>query len=190
VLLDQRGCGRSTPAGCLVGNTTAALVEDLEALRRALAVQEWAAVLGGSWGVTLALAYAQAHPAAVGGLVLRGICLMRPAEVAWMFGGGSSSYNPSAAGAAVLRPLAWSRFLEQLPLEERREPLLGYYSRLLSSDERVRADAVRLGVMFKKCPFSCALGGAAAVWQTGRVSCSLPCGLCCTAPASDDLKRY
>lgn len=137
VLVDQRGCGRSTPTACLRGNTTAELVGDLEALRRHLGVRRWHVVLGGSWGVALALAYAQAHPSALRALVLRGVCLMRRREIDWMYRGG----------AGALRPLSWRRFLRHLPPEERGDPLLAYYRRLLSPEGGVRAAAVRLPLM-------------------------------------------
>jgi proline iminopeptidase len=86
VLLDQRGCGRSTPRGEVHANTTQCLVEDLERLRRLLGVERWL-LFGGSWGSTLALAYAQAHPGAVTGLVLRGLFLASDEEVAWFLTG-------------------------------------------------------------------------------------------------------
>lgn len=143
ILLDQRGCGRSTPTGCLADNTTADLVNDLELLRKALGLQRWL-MLGGSWGVALSLAYAQAHPEKVLGLILRGVCLMRPREIEWMYGGG----------AAALKPLAWARFVETLPAREQGNPLLGYYKRLLSSDGGVRQAAVS-----RVLSFVC-LGGA------------------------------
>src|SRR5213075_1782132 len=82
VLYDQRGCGRSTPVGCLVDNTTQHLVADLERLREALSIERWV-VFGGSWGSTLGLAYAQAHPDRVLCLVLRGIFLATTREIDW-----------------------------------------------------------------------------------------------------------
>ncbi|MFV7878547.1 alpha/beta fold hydrolase, partial [Enterococcus faecium] len=84
VLLDQRGSGRSTPLGSVAANTTAHLIADLEMLRRHLGIATWH-VFGGSWGSTLALAYAQAHPAAVKSLTLRGIFLFRQREIDWYF---------------------------------------------------------------------------------------------------------
>jgi proline iminopeptidase len=135
--VDQRGCGRSTPRGALSDNTTAALVADAEALRAHLRVAHWAAVLGGSWGAALGLAYAQAHPEAVCALVLRGVCAISPREVAWM-------YAPARAGggAAALRPLQYAAFTQGLPEAERANPLLGWYRRLLSADAGVRDAAV------------------------------------------------
>jgi proline iminopeptidase len=131
ILLDQRGCGRSTPTACLAENTTADLVSDLETLRQALGIHSWL-LFGGSWGVALSIAYAQAHPDRVLGLILRGVCLMRPSEIQWMYGGG----------AAALKPLAWGRFAGSLPARERGNPLLAYYKRMLSSDAGERQAAV------------------------------------------------
>lgn len=133
VLFDQRGCGRSTPTGCLTENNTQALVGDIEVLRKHLSLPSWL-VLGGSWGTTLALAYAQRHPSAVAGLVLRAVCLMRQCEIDWMFRGGVASVQPKA----------WHDFVTALPVEERSDPLLAYYQRLTSDDARVRSAAVRV----------------------------------------------
>lgn len=135
VLLDQRGCGRSRPRGRLQDNHTEALVADLELLRAHLGLAAWV-VLGGSWGSTLALAYAQRHPGRVLGMALRGVCLMRPHEVEWMFRRG---------GAAALRPMGWQRFAAQLgaPGGRGSDPLLGYYARLLSGDSGTRDAAAR-----------------------------------------------
>jgi len=88
VLLDQRGSGQSTPRGSVINNTLLHLVQDCEVLRQALHIPKWGVVLGGSWGSTLALAYAQQYPAHVQSLLLRGVCLLRPAEVDWLFAGG------------------------------------------------------------------------------------------------------
>ena len=101
VLFDQRGCGRSTPKGCLEGNDTPSLVADCEALREHLGVDDWSVVLGGSWGTTLALAYACAHPKRIDALVLRAICLMRSKEVLWLFGD---------RGVARLLPEGWHAY--------------------------------------------------------------------------------
>jgi proline iminopeptidase len=97
VLFDQRGCGRSTPAGATHANTTAHLIEDIERLREHLGVGRWL-LFGGSWGSTLALAYAQAHPQRVSGLVLRGLFLASSAEVAWYLE-GLRRFLPEAWGA-------------------------------------------------------------------------------------------
>jgi proline iminopeptidase len=95
VLFDQRGCGRSTPYASLVDNTTWHLVADMEALRERLGIDRWQ-VFGGSWGSTLALAYAQKHPERTSELVLRGIFMLRPAELEWFYQEGASAIFPDA----------------------------------------------------------------------------------------------
>ncbi len=132
VLFDQRGCGRSTPHACLEENTTAHLVADMEALRRHLGIGRWM-LFGGSWGSTLALAYAEAHPDAVSALVLRGIFTLRPEEVRWFYQGG----------AAHLFPDAWERFLEPIPQTERGDLIAAYHRRLTSPDREQRLAACR-----------------------------------------------
>lgn len=117
VLVDQRGCGRSTPLGGLAGNDTPALVADCERVRAALGIERWL-VCGGSWGSLLALAYAQAHPDAVAGLVLRGIFLGSREEV--------HGYARGAARAARLLPASNADFVA--------DPLAPWVSRILSSD--------------------------------------------------------
>ena len=107
VLFDQRGCGKSTPRGCLVDNDTPNLVADIESLREMLCFERWSVVVGGSWGTTLALAYAQAHPESVDAMVVRAVCLMRQREIRWLFG--------SRGGAAQLSPEGWRRFAEAAP---------------------------------------------------------------------------
>ncbi|WP_019632884.1 prolyl aminopeptidase [Actinomadura atramentaria] len=138
VLLDQRGCGRSLPhAGdpdvSLERNNTAALIGDLEALREHLAIDRWL-VFGGSWGSTLALAYAQAHRDRVTELVLRGIWLVRPEDVAW-------TYEPG--GAAKLFPAEWAAFRDAVPAAERGDLLAAYGRRLGDPDPAVRVPAAR-----------------------------------------------
>jgi len=102
VLFDQRGCGKSTPRGQVYNNTLMDLVHDCERLRKHLQVDKWDVVLGGSWGSTLAIAYAQEFPAQVKAIVLRGVCLLRRAEVDWLF-------TPQG-GAAQRCPQAWNQF--------------------------------------------------------------------------------
>lgn len=131
VLLDQRGCGRSEPAGCLDNNTTQALVADLERLRQHLGIERWI-VFGGSWGSTLALAYAATHSQRVVGLLLRGIFLARNAELAWFM------YH-----ARNIYPEAWAQFVAILPQEERIDILAAYARRIFGSDEAVRIAAAR-----------------------------------------------
>ena len=130
VLFDQRGCGRSVPHASLEDNTTWHLVRDMEALRTHLGIPRWQ-VFGGSWGSTLALAYAETHPEAVTELVLRGIFLLREREIRWFY----------QEGASAIFPDAWERYLAVIPQVER-DDLLGAYHRRLTSDdplERTRA---------------------------------------------------
>ena len=107
VLFDQRGCGRSTPHAELANNTTQALVEDMESIRRHLGIEKWI-VFGGSWGSTLALVYAQTHPQCTLGLILRGIFLCRRREIHWFY----------QEGASRLFPDVWEKFLEPIPPQE------------------------------------------------------------------------
>ena len=100
VLFDQRGCGKSKPHTCLENNTTWHLVEDIESIRKKLSIDKWL-VFGGSWGSTLALAYAQSHPQNVTELVLRGIFMLRHKEIQWFY----------QYGASELYPEAWQGFL-------------------------------------------------------------------------------
>jgi proline iminopeptidase len=132
VVFDQRGSGRSRPHASLEANTTWHLVADMERLRQHLSVDRWL-VFGGSWGSTLALAYAQAHPVAVSELVLRGIFLLRPLELTWFY----------QSGASLIFPEQWQRFLAPIPPAERHDLLGAYHRRLLSSDSAVRLEAAR-----------------------------------------------
>ena len=132
VLFDQRDCGKSTPHASLVDNTTWHLVSDIEALRKHLAVTKWQ-VFGGSWGSTLALAYAQTHPEAVTELVLRGIFLLREQEIQWFY----------QRGASALFPDAWEHYLAPIPAGERHDLLRAYHRRLLSGDPGERLEAAR-----------------------------------------------
>lgn len=134
VLFDQRGCGKSTPRASLEDNTTWHLVADIETLRRHLGIDRWQ-VFGGSWGSTLALAYAQAHPSRVTELVLRGIFLVRPSELQWFYG--------SAQGAGSLFPDFFEEYVRLIPIEERGDMVRAYYRRLTSADPRVRKSAAR-----------------------------------------------
>lgn len=132
VLFDQRGAGRSTPHADLTDNTTWDLVADIEKLRRHLAIERWQ-VFGGSWGATLALAYAQTHPERVVELILRGIFMLRRWELEWFYQGG----------AHRLFPEAWEKYLEAIPLAERGDLMSAYHRRLTSPDEAVRLAAAR-----------------------------------------------
>jgi proline iminopeptidase len=132
VLFDQRGAGRSTPPAELVDNTTAHLVADIEVVREHLGIARWV-VFGGSWGSTLALAYAQAHPGCVLGLVLRGIFLGRPRELRW--------FNELDGGASRIFPERWARYVAFIPEAERGSMLEAYWRRLDSDDASVRLAA-------------------------------------------------
>lgn len=132
VLFDQRGCGRSTPHASLEDNTTWALVEDIEKLRAHLGVERWQ-VFGGSWGSTLALAYAQTYPDRVSGLILRGIFLLRRRELEWFY----------QEGCSWIYPDAFQDYLAPIPAEERHDMIAAYYRRLTGKDESVRRDAAR-----------------------------------------------
>jgi proline iminopeptidase len=132
VLFDQRGSGRSTPHADLVDNTTWDLVADIERLRAHLGIASWQ-VFGGSWGSTLALAYAQSHPECVSELVLRGIFMLRRWELEWFY----------QEGASRLYPDAWRSYLEAIPAVERGDLISAYHRRLTSSDEATRLDAAR-----------------------------------------------
>lgn len=123
VLFDQRGAGRSTPFGEVRANTTWHLVADLETIRRRLGIDSWL-VFGGSWGVTLGLAYAQAHPDRVTGLVLRGVLLLRRSERDWFYQGGLRH----------LQPEEWDRFVAPIPPAERGDVLTAYHRRLHGPD--------------------------------------------------------
>ena len=130
-IFDQRGAGRSRPLGSLAHNTTADLVEDIERLRRHLAIGRWL-LFGGSWGSTLALAYAQAYPQHVVGLVLRGVFLGRQHEVDWFL-----------HGLAAVFPDAHAAFVSFLPEAERGDLLGGYLRRLTHPDPAVHMPAAR-----------------------------------------------
>ncbi len=132
VLFDQRGAGKSTPFASLENNTTWHLVADLEKLRQELGIEKWQ-VFGGSWGSTLALAYAEEHPDRVTELVLRGIFLVRKSEIDWFYQGGCSALFPDA----------WEDFLQPIPEGERGDLVRAYYQRLVSPDPAVRLPAAR-----------------------------------------------
>ena len=131
VLYDQRGAGRSAPIAELTDNTTAHLIEDLERLRTHLAIERWV-LFGGSWGSTLALAYAEAHPARVAGLVLRGVFLASRREIDWFMYGMRNVF-----------PEAWRAFSAHLPPAERGDLLHNYYRRLTDPDPAVHFPAAR-----------------------------------------------
>ncbi|WP_338863966.1 prolyl aminopeptidase [Myxococcus stipitatus] len=158
ILFDQRGCGRSTPHACLEENTTWDLVADLERLREHLGIERWM-LFGGSWGSTLSLAYAQAHPERVTELVLRGIFLLRKQELDWFY----------QRGASALFPDAWEYFLAPIPADERHDLLSAYHRRLTGTDVAARLEAAR----------------AWSVWE-GRTSYLLPNAELVARNSSDD----
>lgn len=133
VIIDQRGCGRSLPYACVEDNTTWDLVADIEAVREMLGIEKWL-VFGGSWGSTLSLAYAQTHPERVLGLVLRGIFLCRPSEMAWL---------DEAGGVSQIYPEQWQRFIAPVAPEKRGALIRAYHEMLFGSDETVRLAAAK-----------------------------------------------
>jgi proline iminopeptidase len=146
VLFDQRNCGRSRPhAGdpsvSLARNTTPHLVADIERLREHLSIDRWL-VFGGSWGSTLALAYAQAHPERVTEMVLRGVYLVRPSDEAWGF---------TPTGAAHLFPAEWAAFRDAVPPDERDDLVAAYGRRIEDPDPAVHLPAARAWMGWELC---------------------------------------
>jgi proline iminopeptidase len=137
IVFEQRGAGRSTPLGELTDNTTQHLIADIESLRDSLGVARWQ-VFGGSWGSTLALAYAQAHPERVTALVLRGIFLCTAAEIDWFLHGMGRFF-----------PENWARFVEPIPAAERGDLLGAYYRRLSDPDPAVHLPAARAWSLYE-----------------------------------------
>ncbi len=132
VVFDQRGCGRSRPHASLEDNTTWHLVADMEQLRKFLGIERWL-VFGGSWGSTLALAYAETHPKRVTELVLRGIFMLRKWEIDWFYQGGASALFPDR----------WENYLAAIPRRERGDLVSAYYRRLTSPNRATRVRAAR-----------------------------------------------
>ncbi|NRB18267.1 MAG: prolyl aminopeptidase [Rhodobacteraceae bacterium] len=131
ILFDQRGCGRSRPYASCEDNTTWHLVADMEVIRRLLEIDDWM-VFGGSWGATLALIYAQAHPDRVRHLILRGVFLMTKGELDWFYGGGAGKFWPET----------WARFVSLIPENERDDIIGAYHKRLFSGDT---SEEIRFG---------------------------------------------
>ncbi|TBU49814.1 proline iminopeptidase [Dichomitus squalens] len=132
ILFDQRGAGKSTPTASLEDNTTWDLVKDIEKIREHLGISKWH-VFGGSWGSTLALAYAETHPAKVKSLVLRGIFTLRKSELRFFY----------QDGASHLFPEAWEEFIAPIPETERGDLMLAYHAQLNSTDDETRLRAAR-----------------------------------------------
>ena len=132
LVFDQRGCGRSTPHASLDANTTWHLVDDIERLRAMIGVERWL-VFGGSWGSTLALAYAETHPDRTAALILRGIFTLRRSELLWYY----------QEGASWLFPDKWERFLAPIPVAERGDLMAAYHRRLTGAAHEERMAAAR-----------------------------------------------
>ncbi len=132
VIVDQRGCGRSTPHADLEENTTWDLVADIERVRAHLGIGKWL-VFGGSWGSTLSLAYAAKHPDACAALLLRGIFLLTKHEIDWFYQSGASNVFPDA----------FERYLAPIPVNERGDLVAAYHRRLTSQDRDTRLEAAR-----------------------------------------------
>jgi proline iminopeptidase len=132
VLFDQRGCGQSTPYGSIEHNSTWDLVADMEKLRQFLRITKWQ-VFGGSWGSTLALAYAQMHPDRVSELILRGIFTVREKELKWFY----------QDGASMLFPDAFEKFVAPIPERERGDLIAAYYQRLTGQNEAKKAECAK-----------------------------------------------
>lgn len=132
ILFDQRGCGRSTPHASLAANTTQHLIDDMELIRKKLHINQWL-VFGGSWGSTLALAYAETHPERVLQLVLRGIFLCRKEDIDWFY----------QQGCSRLFPEAWQDYLSPIPQSERDNMMQAYHKRLTSDNELERMAAAK-----------------------------------------------
>ena len=132
IILDQRGCGQSTPHAELKDNTTWDLVEDIEKIRKKLAIDSWT-VFGGSWGSTLSLSYSITHPERCNALILRGIFLLRKKEIDWFYQEGCSNIYPDA----------WEKYIKPIPVDERKDMVSAYYKRLTSDDRDTRIEAAR-----------------------------------------------
>jgi proline iminopeptidase len=162
VVLDQRGAGRSTPLGCLDDNTTPRLIADLERLRTHLGIDRWM-VFGGSWGSTLALAYAEHHPERVRALVLRGIFLCRKSEIEWFL-----------YGLRTIFPEAWRAFAGYIPEAQRSDLLSAYHERLVHPDPAVHMPAARCWSVYEgSCSTLLPNPGLVADFASDRVALGL-----------------
>src|SRR4030081_2197904 len=130
VVFDQRGCGRSRPSASLIENTTWHLVADIERLRKHLNIERWL-VFGGSWGSTLALAYAETHPERVSEIVLRGVFTARQRELDWIYRDGASN----------LFPAEWTDYLAPIPEARRDDPMAAYHELVYHPEPAVREHA-------------------------------------------------
>ena len=151
ILFDQRGCGRSTPTASVTANTSWHLVSDIELIRRTLDIGKWV-VFGGSWGATLALLYAQAHPDRVVHMILRGVFLGTQRELDWFYGGGAGQFWPEA----------WARFSQLVPNDERNDLIAAYGKRLFSGDKTTEIRFARAWAGWENALASMTSGGVAA----------------------------
>ena len=162
VVFDQRGAGRSAPLGALENNTTPALVDDMERLRKHLGIERWL-VFGGSWGSTLGLAYAEQHPQRCLGLILRGIFLCRPSEIDWFL-----------YGLRAIFPEAWRTFAGFIPQSERGDLLTAYHKRLVDPDPAVHMPAARSWSVYEgSCSTLLPNAALVADFATDRVALGL-----------------
>ncbi|MFK7814853.1 MAG: prolyl aminopeptidase [Gammaproteobacteria bacterium] len=132
IFFDQGGCGRSTPHASLVDNNTQHLIEDIETIRIHLSIEKWL-IFGGSWGSTLALAYAETHTERVSGLILRGIFLCRPRDIEWFY----------QDGASYIYPDLWQNYINVIPSDERNDLVSAFYKRLISNDADKQIEAAQ-----------------------------------------------
>lgn len=137
IIFDQRGAGRSRPLAETRNNTTELLIQDIETLRKYFGVEKWH-IFGGSWGSTLAIAYAETHPERCLSISLRGICLMRRSEIEWFL-----------YGIRTIHPEAWGKFAGFIPSEERHDLLTAYNKIFAGSDEQRRLEASRTWATFE-----------------------------------------
>ena len=133
VIFDQRGCNRSIPQGCVTNNTTHDLISDIERIRKFLKINKWL-VFGGSWGATLGLLYAEAHPHHVSGMRLRGAFLARQSDLDWF----------AKRGASRIFPDYWEEFIKNIPPEERQDIISAYHQRLINKDDVIKEKFARL----------------------------------------------
>ncbi len=168
ILFDQRGCGRSTPFAELRENTTWDLVADIEKIRTQLGIDRWA-VFGGSWGSTLALAYAETHPDRATALILRGIFMLRRREIEWFYQDGASRIYPDA----------WRHYLAAIPPAEHGDLIAAYHKRLTSEDSETRLAAARAwsvwegstSKLYPDADFAAGFGNANFALAFARIEC-------------------
>lgn len=148
ILFDQRGCGLSRPHASVTANTTWHLIADMEQIRQELGINQWM-VFGGSWGATLALLYAEAHPDRVEALILRGVFLATKAELEWFYGGGAGQFYPDL----------WANFRRPIPEGEQHDLIGAYHKRLFSGDYMAEARYGRHWAMWENALASVAFDG-------------------------------